>query len=134
MPFGAFVEFLPGREGMVHVSKMAAGYVNRPEDVVKLGDKVKVRVEEIDDLGRINLSMLFGEDAQRAREQRESRPPREGWSGGSHRPSGGRGFGGGMGRMGNRMGGRRDSRPQRPGSRRPYQPTPKPLADWQDDK
>lgn len=61
VPFGVFVEFLPGREGMVHVSKMSTGYVAKPEDVVSLGDKVKVRVEEIDNLGRINLSMVFGE-------------------------------------------------------------------------
>jgi polyribonucleotide nucleotidyltransferase len=70
LPFGAFVEILPGKEGMVHVSQMSTGYVNNPEDVVKLGDKVKVRVMEIDDQHRINLSMLFGEDAKKV-------PPRE---------------------------------------------------------
>ena len=62
LPFGAFVEFLPGKEGMVHVSKMSATqYVNNPADVVQIGDKVKVRVLEIDDQGRVNLSMIFGE-------------------------------------------------------------------------
>ncbi|MCL5970574.1 MAG: polyribonucleotide nucleotidyltransferase, partial [Patescibacteria group bacterium] len=60
--FGAFVEVLPGKEGLVHVSKMSANFVKDPNDVVKIGDKVKVKVVEIDDLGRINLSMLFGED------------------------------------------------------------------------
>lgn len=64
LPFGAFVEFLPGKEGMVHVSQMAAGFVKNPNDVVHIGDKVKVRVMEIDDQGRINLSMKFGEDAE----------------------------------------------------------------------
>lgn len=64
LPFGAFVEFLPGKEGMVHVSKMAKGFVKSPDEVVKIGDTVKVRVVEIDDQGRVNLSMLFGEDAE----------------------------------------------------------------------
>ncbi len=78
LPFGAFVEILPGKEGMVHVSQMSTGYVNSPEDVVKLGQKVKVRVMEIDDQHRINLSMLFGEDAKKVppREHRENRGDR----------------------------------------------------------
>ena len=61
LPFGAFVEFLPGKEGMVHVSKMKEGFVRNPLDVVAIGQKVKVKVIEIDDQGRTNLSMLFGE-------------------------------------------------------------------------
>lgn len=51
-PFGAFVEILPGKDGMVHVSDMGEGFVKNPEDVVKLGDKIKVRVKEIDNLGK----------------------------------------------------------------------------------
>jgi polyribonucleotide nucleotidyltransferase len=74
LPFGAFVEILPGKEGMVHVSQMSTGYVNKPEEVVKIGQKVHVRVMEVDDMHRINLSMLFGEDAKRA-PQRERREP-----------------------------------------------------------
>jgi polyribonucleotide nucleotidyltransferase len=73
LPFGAFVEILPGKEGMVHVSQMAVGFVNNPEDVVKIGDKVKVRVIEVDEQKRINLSMLFGEDAKKAPAPRERR-------------------------------------------------------------
>lgn len=61
LPFGAFVEILPNKEGMVHVSQMAAGFVKDPNTIVKIGDKVKVRVMEIDEQGRINLSMKFGE-------------------------------------------------------------------------
>ncbi len=57
MTFGAFVEFLPGKEGLVHISKMAWKRVDRVEDVVKEGDKVRVMVSEIDAQGRINLSM-----------------------------------------------------------------------------
>lgn len=67
LPFGAFVEILPGKEGMVHVSQMSAGFVNSPEDVVTIGKKVKVRVLEIDEQRRVNLSMLFGEDANKPR-------------------------------------------------------------------
>lgn len=73
LPFGAFVELVPGKEGMVHVSQMSVGFVGNPTDVVQLGQKVKVRVMEIDDQGRINLSMLFGEDAQKAAAQRPQR-------------------------------------------------------------
>ncbi len=73
LPFGAFVEFLPGKEGMVHVSKMKEGFVRNPTDVVAIGQKVKVKVIEIDDQGRTNLSMLFGaqgaEGGDRARLQ-----------------------------------------------------------------
>lgn len=61
LPFGAFVEVLPGKEGLVHVSEMSPRFVEKPQEVVSVGQKVKVRVREIDDLGRINLSMLFGE-------------------------------------------------------------------------
>lgn len=58
LPFGAFIEFLPGKEGMVHVSKMGQGFVKDPNDVVKLGQKVKVKVYQIDQQGRINLQMI----------------------------------------------------------------------------
>ncbi|MBI4058173.1 polyribonucleotide nucleotidyltransferase [Candidatus Gottesmanbacteria bacterium] len=75
MPFGAFVEIIPGKEGLVHVSQMASGYVSDPNQIVKIGDKVKVRVAEIDEQKRINLSMLFGEDAKKPIERR---PPRQG--------------------------------------------------------
>ncbi len=71
LPFGAFVEFLPGKEGMVHVSQMSTNFVKDPNELVKIGDHVKVRVMEIDEKGRINLSMLFGEDAKKPTELRE---------------------------------------------------------------
>ncbi len=57
MDFGAFVEFAPGKDGLVHISKLAHHRVNKVEDVVKLGDTVKVKLVEIDDQGRYNLSM-----------------------------------------------------------------------------
>ncbi len=58
LPFGAFVEVLPGKEGMVHVSKMGKGFVKDPNDVVKIGQKVKVKVIEIDKQNRINLQLI----------------------------------------------------------------------------
>ncbi|MDE2588452.1 MAG: polyribonucleotide nucleotidyltransferase, partial [Patescibacteria group bacterium] len=76
LPFGAFVEFLPGKEGMVHVSQMSTNFVKDPSEVVKIGDKVKVRVMEIDSQGRVNLSMLFGEDAKKVQERVHDRPQR----------------------------------------------------------
>jgi len=56
MTFGAFVEVLPGKEGLVHVSQLDAHRVDRVEDVVNIGDTINVKVVEIDDMGRINLS------------------------------------------------------------------------------
>ena len=56
MTFGAFVEIAPGKEGLVHISKLDVKRVERVEDVVNVGDQVIVKVTEIDDQGRINLS------------------------------------------------------------------------------
>lgn len=56
MPFGAFVELLPGKDGMVHISKLARERVNKVEDVVNIGDEILVKVIEIDDKGRVNLT------------------------------------------------------------------------------
>jgi polyribonucleotide nucleotidyltransferase len=57
MAFGAFAEFLPGKEGLIHISQLEAGHTKKVEDVIKEGDEVKVKVTEIDRQGRINLSM-----------------------------------------------------------------------------
>ncbi|MBO2531737.1 MAG: polyribonucleotide nucleotidyltransferase [Thermoactinomycetaceae bacterium] len=54
--YGAFVEVLPGKEGLVHISQLDANRVNKVSDVVKVGDTIMVKVTEIDDQGRINLS------------------------------------------------------------------------------
>jgi len=90
--FGAFVNILPGQDGLVHVSEIAWARTNRPSDVLHLGDKVKVIVKEIDNLGRVNLSM------------KQLLPKPEGFvdapafdrgsRGGSGGGRGGRGFGG----------------------------------------
>ncbi len=62
-PFGAFIECIPGKDGLVHVSKMGRGFVKDPAEVVSVGQKVKVKVMEIDNMGRVNLQM-FGEDGK----------------------------------------------------------------------
>ena len=56
MKFGAFVEVLPGKEGLVHISQLAKERVEKVEDVVNVGDEIMVKVTEIDKQGRINLS------------------------------------------------------------------------------
>lgn len=95
LPFGAFVEILPGKEGMVHVSHMSTEFVQNPGDVVSLGQKVKVKVIEIDEQGRINLTMLLNGETPAG----GGRGDRGGNRGGGDRPrferrSGGRDRGG----------------------------------------
>jgi polyribonucleotide nucleotidyltransferase len=109
--FGAFVEILPGKEGMVHVSDMGKeGFVSSAEEVVKEGDKVQVRVKEIDNMGRINLSMNMDpamDEKIKAERQAKFGGDRGGDRGG--RGGGRGGFGGGDrrgGGFGNRGGGR----------------------------
>jgi polyribonucleotide nucleotidyltransferase len=120
MPFGAFVNILPGKDGMVHVTDMGQdGYVKDAGDVVHLGQKVKVRVKEIDDQGRINLSMNMDPSKDKPREERR------GGFGGSRGGFGGRGGfrRGGFSRgrdFGDRGGFRRDNRG---GSGGPHFPT-----------
>ena len=57
LQIGAFVELAPGKDGLVHISKLAAHRIEKDEDAVKEGDMVWVKVMEIDDKGRVNLSM-----------------------------------------------------------------------------
>lgn len=86
--FGAFVNLLPGQDGLVHVSEIAWTRTNRPSDVLKLGDKVKVIVREIDNLGRINLSIRQLQEKPAGYVDRPAfdRPaPRRGGGGGFHR-------------------------------------------------
>lgn len=68
MQFGAFVEIAPGKDGLVHISKLAPGRVEKVEDVVKIGDAMEVRVIEVDSQGRVNL-------ANNTLPESEMRPP-----------------------------------------------------------
>ena len=86
--FGAFVNILPGQDGLVHVSEIAWERVDKPSDVLHLADKVKVKVKEIDNLGRINLSMKALKEkpagyVERPPQERSSRPPRHSGGGGN---------------------------------------------------
>jgi predicted RNA-binding protein with RPS1 domain len=85
-PFGAFVDIGVGRDGLVHISELAPDRVNRVEDVVNVGDKVTVRVLDVDSQSkRISLSMLLEDrpreqapqQEERPRRDRASRPPRQ---------------------------------------------------------
>lgn len=109
--YGAFVEFLPGREGLVHVSLMDTEFVRDAHDKVSLGDAVHVRIAGIDEEGKIKLSMLTPEQEEQAQAQRQSR------NGGDRGDRGGRGFNGGD-RGGFNRGGGRDRRSFNRGSDR----------------
>lgn len=88
MDFGAFVEILPGKDGMVHISKLAPGRVNRVTDIVEEDMEVKVKVLEIDSQGRINLALLEGGKPYVPGAESNDRGGRD------DRPRGGRDFGG----------------------------------------
>src|SRR6058998_1681615 len=95
MSIGAFVEYLPGKEGLVRVSEISSERVNSIEDAVKVGDKVKVKVAEVDRMGRVNLSIRAvnenGNDYEtRQRAERERYRERD-ERGGGPRPGGDRG-------------------------------------------
>ena len=127
MNFGAFVQLLPGKDGLVHISELAEQHVPSVEDVVNLGDEITVVVKEIDSMGRVNLSrraLLQGQDGaiqdqptgasggSRPGEGRPSSQPR-GRPGGGNR--------GGYRPQGPRPGGQRERGGPRSGPRPPYQ-------------
>ncbi len=115
MGFGAFVSIL-GKEGLVHISELAVGHVNEVTDVLNIGDEVSVKVTEVDNMGRINLSkveadhelgLITDEEFEKystARAEKKSRGGDRGGRGGGDRGGrgggdrGGRGGGGGRGR------------------------------------
>jgi len=102
--FGAFVEFLPGKEGLVRLGELAPGRVENVEDVVSVGDPLRIKVIEVDPQGRVNLShrqTLPGQENIPA-EPFTPRPPRNGNSFGGDRDRGGSRFGGGGDRGGDR--------------------------------
>ena len=110
--FGAFVEFLPGREGLVRREFLSSSPVSDPNEVVSVGDRVHVRLVEVDEMGRNNLSMLAPEEDAAAMERaKEGREQRGGDRGGRGGFGGGRGgFGGGRGGFGGGRGGDRGGR------------------------
>ncbi len=109
--FGAFVNFMGGKDGLVHVSEMKNERVEKPGDVVKEGQEVKVKVLEIDNRGKVRLSMrvVDQETGEALEDTRPAREPRE--------PRGDRGDRGDRG--GDRRGPRGDRGPRRDGDRGP---------------
>jgi polyribonucleotide nucleotidyltransferase len=103
--YGAFVNILPNRDGLVHVSAMAPGFVRSAEDVVQMGQVVHVRVSDIQEDGKIKLTMLTPEQEEQQRNERTSNGGGDSYRGGGDRggdrpafrgrPSGGSGYGGG---------------------------------------
>ncbi len=121
---GAFVEILPGKEGLVHVSHLKDPPVRRPEEAVKVGDEIKVRVIEVDGQGRINLSAI---NLDQPFDASMSRRPDEGRGGGGPRFGGGGGDRGGRDRGGPPRfggGGDRDRGPRPDAPTAPSAPEP----------
>jgi len=105
MSIGAFVEYLPGKEGLVRATEISADRTGRVEELVKVGDAVKVKIAEVDRMGRVNLSIRAvtessSEYEERSRAERERFRERDGGDRGGPgggfrpRPGGGGGFGG----------------------------------------
>jgi polyribonucleotide nucleotidyltransferase len=108
--FGAFVEFIPGTDGMVHISQISSDHLRNVEDAIKVGDEVMVMVTDISPEGKVRLSRRAVLEGWSLDEARASDNPRSG--GGS---SGGRSGGGGnRGGGGSRDGGSRDGRSRGP--------------------
>jgi polyribonucleotide nucleotidyltransferase len=122
MPFGAFVNLMGTKDGMVHISELALGRVNEVTDVCDVGDEIDVKVIEIDKMGRVNLSKVLADvelgrldadEVEASRAQRGDRPPRDGGDrdrgprGGGDRDRGPRGGGDRGPRNGGGGGGRR---------------------------
>jgi polyribonucleotide nucleotidyltransferase len=86
-PFGAFVELFPGKDGLLHISRVAKGRVEKVEDVLNVGDEVEVEIIDMDDRGKVSLDRLNKPDAPAG--SGAPRPPQ------GDRPSGDRPHGGG---------------------------------------
>lgn len=102
-PFGAFVSLLPGKDGLLHISRVAQGRVDKVEDVLNVGDEVKVRVLEVDERGKISLDRIDKPEPpegsapshaeRRERTDRPARQRRDREGGRSHRAPGDHGQG-----------------------------------------
>jgi polyribonucleotide nucleotidyltransferase len=106
--FGAFVTFMPGKDGLVHVSEIKNERVENVRDVLSEGQEVKVKLLEVDQRGKVRLSMRLV-DQETGEELPDTRPPREPREGGDRGPRGDRHRGGGRDR-----GGRDDRGPRGP--------------------
>ena len=112
--FGAFVTFMPGKDGLVHVSEIKNERVENVRDVLSEGQEVKVKLVEVDQRGKVRLSMRLV-DQETGAEIEDTRPPREPREGGDRGPRGDRGDRGDRHRGGGRD---RDRGPRREGGDR----------------
>ena len=112
--FGAFVTFMPGKDGLVHVSEIKNERVENVRDVLSEGQEVKVKLLEVDQRGKVRLSMRLV-DQETGEELPDTRPPREPREGGDRGPRGDRHRSGGRDRDrgGRDRGGRDDRGPRR---------------------
>ena len=117
--FGAFVTFMPGKDGLVHVSEIKNERVENVRDVLAEGQEVKVKLLDVDPRGKVRLSMRLV-DQETGAELEDTRPPREPREGGDRGPRGDRGDRGPRrdGRGPRRDGGDRDRGPRREGGDR----------------
>jgi polyribonucleotide nucleotidyltransferase len=94
-PFGAFISLIPGKDGLLHISRMATGRLERVEDVMDVGDELDVKVMDIDDRGKVSLELVKKFEAGGQGGGGGDRGPRPQGGGGSGRGPGGDGSGGG---------------------------------------
>jgi len=105
LDFGAFIELVPGHDGMAHVSELAPYRIGKPSDFLKVGDTVTVKIKEIDEQGRVNLTMKGLSENEHLWKDGKGKSENGGFSGGSGRPRFGNG--GGRDRFSGRGGGGR---------------------------
>ena len=104
LPFGAILEIMPGKEAMLHVSEMAHGFVENPDDHMQVGDKLQVQLIEVRNDGKLRVSRKpflpepTEEEKEEARRRREEHKARGGHRRNGDRRGGGRREGGGRGR------------------------------------
>ena len=105
-PFGAFVELLPGKDGLLHISRVAQGRVDKVEDVLNIGDEVHVKVIEVDEKGKVSLDRIDKPEAPAGSGNGNGGSHGHAHEGGERRGNGGRTHD---------EGGRSERRPRRPG-------------------
>jgi len=105
LDFGAFIELVPGHDGMAHVSELAPYRIGKPSDFLKVGDTVTVKIKEIDEQGRVNLTMKGLSENEHLWKDGKGKSENGGFSGGNGRPRFGNG--GGRDRFSGRGGGGR---------------------------
>ena len=108
MPYGAFVEILPGKDGLVHISELSVEHIPEVESVVSIGDEINVMVVSIDDSGRVDLSHLASSENEDLDDVIERRKSGRRSGGGDRRDRSG-GYSGGFGGRNDQRGRRDDN-------------------------